>query len=416
MKRILNKVRQSKDGSTVAKNFGYLTAMQIAGYVFPLMTIPYLARVIGVEKFGELAFAAAIILWFKTISEWGFNYTATRDVAQNRDDKDKISKILTNVLWARFFLTSLSFVLLYCIVEVIPYLHDKKLLLLITFLIVPADILLPQWFFQGLERMRYITIFSVITKLLFTVGVFVLIKEKKDFILQPVLLAAGSIIPGVLAFYLIIYRWGYNLYRPTVFGVARTIKESTDVFINTIAPNLYYGFSTILVGIYAGPVSNGLLDAGRKFVDVCQSFMGLMSKAVYPFLARKGEQHKNYFKVALLTSLIGSVSLMIFAELIIKMFYTAEFYKAIIVLQISSLSLVFLAIRDVFGVNYLILRGYQRSARNITVATSIVGFAAAFPLVYYFHHVGAAVLVVLIHFMQAFFMYIKYLEIEALEA
>lgn len=412
LKTLLARFKKSKDASTVAKNFGYLTAMQIAGYVFPLLTIPYLARVIGVDKFGEIAFAAAIVLWFKTVSEWGFNYTATRDIAKNRDNKEAVSQIFSNVLWARLFLGSVSFVLLYAAIELVPYLQDKKLLLLLTFLTVPADIFLPQWFFQGLERMKFITVFSVLTKLLFTVGVFVFIKEKDDFILQPLLFSAGALVAGCVSLYLILIRWEYSLRKPEVRNVITTLKNSTDVFINTIAPNLYFGFSTILVGMYAGAISNGLLDAGRKFVDVAQSFMGLLSKAFFPFLARRGDQHKNYVKVTLVTACFASISLVVMSDFIIKLFFTPEFYKAVIVLQISSLSLIFLAIRDIYGVNYLILRGYEKSARNITVSTSVIGFIAAFPLVIYFHHVGAAVLVVLIHLLQALLMYFKYCSIE----
>ena len=80
---IKKRISNSKDGKTVFANFGYLSLLQIAGYVFPLITMPYLARVIGADGFGKIAFASAIVVWIQTISDWGFNLTATRDVAQN---------------------------------------------------------------------------------------------------------------------------------------------------------------------------------------------------------------------------------------------------------------------------------------------------------------------------------------------
>ena len=97
----------SKEGKTVFANFGYLTLLQIAGYVFPLITMPYLARVIGVDGFGKIAFASVVVVWFQTIADWGFNLSATRDVAQNKKNKEKVSEIFSNVLWARCFLTLL---------------------------------------------------------------------------------------------------------------------------------------------------------------------------------------------------------------------------------------------------------------------------------------------------------------------
>lgn len=390
MKRLVSRVKNNKDAKTVAKNFGYLTAMQIAGYVFPLLTIPYLARVIGVDKFGEIAFAAAIVIWFKTVSEWGFNYTATRDIAQNRDDKDAVSQIFSNVLWARLLLAMLSFALLYLAIELVPYLNDKKLLLLLTFLTVPADIFLPQWFFQGLERMKFITVFSVLTKLLFTIGVFVFIKEKDDFILQPLLTSIGALVSGVGAMYLILVSWGYRLKKPQLGQVFNTIKNSSDVFINTIMPNLYNSFSTVLLGFFGGSTSNGRLDAGVKFVTITQSFMELFSRAFFPFLSRKINKHHLYEKISIYIAFVFALGLWISAPVIIKLFYTPEFYPAIDVLRVVSFSILFLALIDVYGKNYMIIAGYERELRNITVVWSIVGFILAWPLIYYFDFIGAA--------------------------
>lgn len=395
MKKILNKLRNNKDASTVVKNFGYLTAMQVAGYVFPLLTIPYLARVIGVDKFGEIAFAAAIVLWFKTISEWGFNYTATRDVAQNRDDKEAVSQIFSNVLWARLLLGGISFMLLYMGIEFVPYLQDKKLLLVLTFLTVPADILLPQWFFQGLERMKFITIFSVLTKLLFTVGVFIFIKEKNDFILQPLLTVVGTIVSGLCALYLIHVRWGYNLRKPQVKEIIKTIKESSDVFINTMMPNLYNSFSAVLLGFFGGGTANGILDAGTKFVIITKSFLDLFSRAFFPFLSRKINNHNYYEKLTIYIASLFSITLFLSAPLIIKLFFTKEFYEAIGVLKIVSVSILFLAFIDVYGKNYMIIKGYERELRNITIVGSLVGFLIAWPLIYYFSFIGAALTVTL---------------------
>src|SRR5690554_3233147 len=120
--KVFNGLIKTTDGQVLAGNFAYLLMLQVANYVFPLITIPYLARVIGVEGFGKIAFAAAIILWLQTIADWGFNYTATRDVAKSRDDPERISEIFSNVLWARLFLMAVSFALLVMAISFVPYL------------------------------------------------------------------------------------------------------------------------------------------------------------------------------------------------------------------------------------------------------------------------------------------------------
>ena len=112
LKSLKARVSTNKDGKALASNFGYLMLLQIASYIFPLLTIPYLARVIGVEGFGAIAFAAAVMIWFQTVVDWGFNYTATRDLAQNRDDTVKISEIFSTVLWTKLSLIAVMFIVL----------------------------------------------------------------------------------------------------------------------------------------------------------------------------------------------------------------------------------------------------------------------------------------------------------------
>ena len=217
MKRISEikkQINKSKDGKTVFANFGYLSLLQVAGYVFPLISMPYLARVIGADGFGKIAFASAIVVWIQTISDWGFNLTATRDVAQNRDDTELVSRIISNVLWARSILTLLSGIILLAVVLLVPYLRENADIIFVTFLLVPGHILFPEWFFQAIEKMKYTTLFNLLLKLVFTVAVFVFIHKREDYLIQPLLTTIGYLLCGFGALYLIFKKWGYTLYKP----------------------------------------------------------------------------------------------------------------------------------------------------------------------------------------------------------
>jgi PST family polysaccharide transporter len=393
IKSLIRRFNGSKDQKTLASNFGYLMLLQIAGYVFPLITIPYLARVIGVEGFGKIAFAAAVVVWFQTVSDWGFNYTATRDVARNRDNMEEVSKIFSNVLWARILLMVVSFVILFFLTEMIPYFKEHQAILLVTFLIVPGHIMFPDWFFQAMERMKYITIFNLVSKALFTALVFVLIKEKQDYILQPLLMSLGYLVCGIGAMYIILAKWKIKLYAPHWSPIKQTISSSTDVFINNMVPNLYNSFSTVLLGFYGGSTANGLLDAGRKFVEIGQQFLNIISRVFFPFLSRhnsKADKHSLYMKINLSVAICGSILLFLFAPLIIDFFFTSEFEEATNVLRIMAVSLIFLSLSNIYGINFLIIRGYEKELRNITLGCSIIGFVTAFPLVYFYSYIGAA--------------------------
>ena len=386
-----NRINNSKNAKTLVTNFGYLSLLQVAGYVFPLITMPYLARVIGVDGFGKVAFASAIVVWFQTVADWGFNYTATRDVAKNRDDKEKVSEIFSNVLWARCLLMILSFLLLLMVISIVPTFRDNYAVILVTFLLVPGHIMFPDWFFQAMERMKYITILNLLSKLLFTILVFVFIKEKNDFILQPLFISLGFLLSGMIAMYIILSKWKVKLKRPSTKRIFETIKGSTDVFINNIMPNLYNSFSVMLLGFFGGPVSNGLLSAGSKFVSISEQFMTVVSRTFFPFLSRRIDKHSSFAKLSIYASLIITSFLFFAAPLLIKLFFTEEFQSSVAVLQIMSISVFLITTRNAYGINYMIIEGYEKQLRNLITFGSIIGFIISFPLIYFFDFLGAAI-------------------------
>lgn len=392
---IKNKINSSKDGKTVFANFGYLSLLQIAGYVFPLITMPYLARVIGADGFGKIAFASAIVIWVQTISDWGFNMTATRDVAQNRDNKEKVSRIFSNVLWARCLLTIFSGLLLLLAVSIIPYFRSNADIIWITFLLVPGYILFPDWFFQAIEKMKYTTIFNLLLKLIFTVAVFIFIRDREDYLIQPLLTTIGYLVCGIGALYLILWKWGYTLYRPQWNDILKTIKESTDVFFNNLMPNLYNSFSVMMLGFFGGATANGVYDGGSKFPTIFYNFQSVLSRAFYPFLSRRPDKHSFYAKLNLCTALFGAIILIIISPWIIRIMLGEEFEKSVIVMQILSLSVIFLAMSYTYGTNYLIIHHKEKTLRNLTFVSSIIGMCISIPLVYYFTYIGAAITVCL---------------------
>ncbi len=398
MKRISEikkQINKSKDGKTVFANFGYLSLLQVAGYVFPLISMPYLARVIGADGFGKIAFASAIVVWIQTISDWGFNLTATRDVAQNRDNKELVSRIFSNVLWARSVLTLLSGIILLLVVLLVPYLRENADIIFVTFLLVPGYILFPEWFFQAIEKMKYTTFFNLLLKLVFTVAVFVFIHKREDYLMQPLLTTIGYLLCGFGALYLIFKKWGYTLYKPQWSEIFKTIRNSTDVFINNLMPNLYNSFSVMLLGFFGGSTANGIYDGGNRFPVIFYQFQSVLSRAFYPFLSRRPDKHSFYAKLNIVSALIGAVFLILLSPLFIKIMLGDEFEKSVVVMQILSFSVVFLAMDYTYGTNFLIINHKEKPLRNLTFVSSIVGMGVAIPLVYKFSYIGAAITVLL---------------------
>lgn len=402
------KIKNNKEGRTVFANFSYLSLLQLAGYGFPLITMPYLARVLGAEGFGKIAFASAVIVWAQTIADWGFNLTATRDVAQNIKNKEVVSQIFSNVLWSRLLLSIFAGFILIISIIFIPLFRDNSTILFVTFLLVPGQVLFPDWFFQAIEKMKYTTIFNLLLKLLFTIAVFIFIHDRDDYIIQPLLTTLGYISCGLGALYLIIGKWGYKIYKPQWKIVFNTIFHSTDVFINNLMPNLYNSFSVMLLGFFGGSFANGIYDGANKFPNIFYNLQSVLSRAFYPFLSRRIDHHHIYAKINLGSSVLGAFFLILISPYVIHVMLGDEFEKSIPVMQLMSISVVFLSMSYTYGTNYLIIKHLEKPLRNLTFVSSLIGMITAIPLVYYFSYNGAAFTVLICRGMLGIGSYILY--------
>lgn len=390
----LDKIKNSKETKNLLSNFFSLSVLQVASYVFPLITLPYLAKVIGVEKFGEIAFSSAVMIYFQTLVDYGFIFSAVRDIARCKDNKQAVSEIYSRVMWARFLLMVVAFIILVILIILVPKFYEMRLILLLSFLLVPGHAMFPEWLFQALEKMKYITIFNVLVKLFFTISIFLFVKEKSDYILQPVFTALGFIVSGILSM-LIIYKWGIRLQKTSWKIIWQAIKSNTDLFINQLVPNLYNSLSVLLLGFYHGSIANGIFDAGNKFNSIVSSFISIVSRTFFPFLARKKEKHYIIVRINMIVSISIACLLCVFSSSLISLFFSEEYNSAIIVLRITAISLIGLALSNVYGTNYLIVNGYEKDVRNITILSSLVGFVFALPLVCYFSYIGAAITITL---------------------
>lgn len=407
IRSVILKVRKSKDAKTVVENMFWLSLLQVCGYVFPLITFPYLTKVIGAEGFGLIAFATTVVSYFSTVVDWGFQFTAVRDVAQNRDNQIMVSHIFSNVMNSRIVLVIFCLFILLALIATLTSFRTSALILLLTYLMLPGHIFFPDWFFQGLEKMRYVTLMNFVFKFVFTVLVFVFIKEKQDYILQPVLTALGYLISGAVSMWLICRKWGYKWHWTSISEIIATIKSGFDIFINTILPQIYNSFSQILLMAWQGPVACGIYAAADKFNAIMTQLIGVISRAFFPFLARRIDKHHVFAVANISLCALGAIFLIVFAPKLIHIFTTGEFEDAIFLLRLLGISMIFTSIQNVYGTNYLIVLHYDRLIRNINIMASLLGFAISFPLVYLYGATGVAFTVLITRALLAVLVYLK---------
>lgn len=372
-------------------NFFSLSGVQVVNYIFPLITIPYLARVLGVENLGKIAFAAAIIGYCNTVVSYGFDYSATRDIAKSRENKEIIIEIFSSVMWARIVLLFISFFILLLLALTISVFRSEILLILVSFLSVVGHTFFPEWLFQGLERMSCIAILNMLAKVVFTGAVFIFIKNPEDYWMQPLFLGGGFLVSGVISILYARYMCGIYMRTVSVRKIFETLRSGFDLFVNILIPNLYNSASIIFLGIVSpDKTANGIFDAGQKFIGISTQFFLVVSRACFPFLVRRISFHSLYVLFNFILSVSLSVGMWVLAPFLIDIFYTGDFSDAVWVLRCLSIAFPFSVLFYVYGTGYLVVIKKDRLLRNISVCVSLVAALIAFPLVYSFSYMGVA--------------------------
>ena len=155
-----------QDKKKLLENFFSLGLVQLVSYIIPLISLPYLSRVLSTECFGKVFFAYSFVQYFIMITDFGFGLSAVKDISANRDNILKRDEIFNAVIMAKLFLSFVCFIILCIIVITISKFRADCNIYFLTFLMVIGNAISPIWFFQGIEHMKYITFLNILSKLI----------------------------------------------------------------------------------------------------------------------------------------------------------------------------------------------------------------------------------------------------------
>jgi len=401
----LEKILLSPTYKTLLENFLSLSFLQFANYIFPLIILPYLVRVLGPEKFGLIVLAQAFIAYFQILTDYGFNLSAPREISINRENKEKVSEIFSSVMIIKFFLLLFSLGLMTIIVFSFKKFRQDWLIYYLTFGMVLGQTLFPIWFFQGMERMKYITFLNVLAKLIFTIAIFIFVKRSSDYLYVPLLNSLGFIVAGVLALRIVFRDFGVFFRIPSFEDVKHHLKEGWHVFVSLVFITGYTNSRIFAVGLFStNNAITGYYAVAEKLMVIVQAFpLASVIQALYPRLSKIYAENKLKAKFmadklqryTTLAYLMICITFFLIAPKVVEIVAGSSYEETALAFRLLLVAVLFIN-ANAFRVNFLLVSGNADIFAKIHLVMGSVGSIMVFLFCYFFLYLGTAISIILI--------------------
>ncbi len=374
--------------NNVAINAFALFSLRFINMVAPLVVLPYLSRTLGVDGFGLVMFAISACAIGQLFTDYGFDLSATYHISKQRSNVEYVSKLIGAIFTIKLTLL-IVFILLMLLYVLLWGGHDKLFLVSYIGLNTLSLVFIPTWFFQGIEKVKNVTLYMIVAKLSYVLMVFLFVHSRDDMNQVILALAMSNAVAASIAIYLI-YKNGYSISKPSCEMVVDTFKEGTQFFLSRAAVSMYTSANTFLIGALAGTYQAAIYGASEKIYQASQSVTSSIAQALMPHMARSNDM-TMLKKVVFLVTLplgVGCVVVGIWASDIMALIFGADFYSAGDLLRLFLL----LTVINFIGVNF----GYPAFAglNKIHVANYTVMGGACVQLVcvgslYYLNDISA---------------------------
>lgn len=323
------------------QNFSFLSVLQVSNLLIFLLIIPYLFRILGKELYGLVVFAQTIALYFAILVNFGFTVAATRDISLNRDNKEKTSSIISTVLTIKGSFFIISLIILSLLVLVIPLLNKHPQIYFLSMLYCLSETLFPIWYFQGIEKMKYIAIINIITRVISALFIFLFIKQPGDYLLVPLLLGIGTFSGACIGLFIVFKKHHHKYVFLSFTELKTSLKENIPLFISNVSSQIYVNANKLIVGSFLGMKDVAIYDIADKVVNLLKVPVGLVGQTLFPRVSR--DKNLRFVKLSLIFVFVFFVVIytlvFLFANPIIILFSGGANPSAASLLRILAISI-----------------------------------------------------------------------------
>ena len=361
-----------------------LGVLQVANYLIPFLVLPIISRILGASLFGSVSYAQNIITYLTLLINYGFEYSATRQISIARNDKTKTDAIFWSVIFAKSCLLLLSFAIL----AVLPLFMERVAcdprLYIYTALANIGIVFFPTWYLQGVQQMDKMAWANFFTKLLGAVLVLSLVREASAYRLYPLLMSVASILIGIGALIYVIHHFDISRLVLSRTVLREVMRAGAPIFLNNVFVALYTTANMTILGIYVTDDVIGYFSGAQRIIQALNMVVVMpVSMAVYPEISRRFSESKKegirFLKRVLLwaggMAAIVSLMALLGAPMIIRIMYGAGFASSVELLQWLSPIPFLVMVATLLTVQGLYGMGLQRWAPwvGVILAVSCVG-------------------------------------------
>lgn len=385
--------------SALRQNVIALSVLQICNYLVPLITFPYLARVLGPQGYGKVVFVQTLMQYFLMIIDYGFPWSATRAIAASRYNHAQVSAIFS-ATWACQWLLALPVVLTaLAATTVIPLPQQDMQLYLAGLSIVLGNLLFPAWLFYGLEKMKELALFQVPVRALMILPLFFFVSGPKDAWAAVLITGSSSILSGVASLYWIRKQKLATWSRPKASCILRSLQSGSVLFLSRLSISFYTAFTPLLLGVLSGTTEVAYFGVADKIRNFAQSVLTPISQALFPTMshlyASNGPAARRLLKFSLVSTVLVSgcisAALWFFSDWVVLLVAGTDYVQVGAVLRWMSFLPTIIGLSNVFGVQVMLPNLLNRPFNRTLAAAALLSAILSVPLLLWKQAEGAAI-------------------------
>ncbi|MEI8084598.1 MAG: flippase [Paludibacter sp.] len=385
----------------------YLIALQGFTYLAPLIVFPYLMITLGAEKFGYIGFSLAITQYLMLIVNFGFHLSATKRVALCKNNQTELNKVFSATLLAKLGLLGICFLILLIFAFAIPRFSIYSKTLLVLFSMVVADTFSFVWLFQGIGKIKVISIINIISKLLILPLTFIFVNKPDDYLIAAFIQSMVYLFSSAMAFYLIIRnKYITNWIKTTKEKILLELKLSYPIFLASIATSLYTAMFVIILGYFSSPSEVGKYSAADRIMRAIAYLVFVpISQSFYPKISAMSIESKKEAKAIVvrlavfvgLVMILVSITMFFFSKYLVS-FLGKDYQGTTELFKIMALIPFFIGVGGVCGQLGLLAMGDERDKKiyqRVYFAAGGVAIISIVLLIPQYHSIGVAIAIFL---------------------